>query len=313
MLDAERDRERWLELVYSDRVLIVVDQKKPERYSSSSRPSVMARFLTLLDVRDGNRILEIGTGTGYNAALLCERLGSDRVTTIDIDAELVDAARAALASCGYSPTVVAVDGYLGYEPVAPYDRIIATCAVPRIPPAWRDQLFDGVLVAPLHNNLLVGLRRQPDGSLVGRCDRWGAAFMDLRSSATARHPVNDAGATAQVDRHSIERPPDWMPSRYVRFYAGLIAPGLQFSGSDDIDWLLTAGDGSWATVTAGDAGDYLVSQAGPRRLWDEYTTAAQEWDSMGRPGWDRFGVTVRGDDEQFVWLDSPGSGHRWNL
>jgi protein-L-isoaspartate O-methyltransferase len=316
VLDAVHEPERWLELVYSDRVLIVVDEQEPERYSSSSRPSVMARFLLLLDVREGNRVLEIGTGTGYNAALLCERLGSDKVTTIDIDVELVEDSRATLLSCGYAPTVVAGDGYFGYPPGAPYDRIIATCAVPRIPPAWREQLaIDGLLVVPLHNNLLVGLRRMADGRLEGRCDRWGAAFMELRSSTTVRHPANDAPATSgAVDRRTIERPPDWMPSRYVRFYAGLISPGLQFSGGDEVDWRLTAGDGSWATVIAeAEGGDYVVSHAGPRRLWDEYEAAAQEWVSLGRPRWDRFGVTVLSGDEQFVWLDSPGSDHRWDL
>ena len=316
VLDAAHDRERWLELVYADRVLIVVDEQEPERYSSSSRPSVMVRFLLLLDVREGNTVLEIGTGTGYNAALLCERLGSDKVTTIDIDVELVEDARAALLSCGYAPTVVATDGYLGYPPGAPYDRIIATCAVPRIPPAWREQLaIDGVLVAPLHNNLLVGLRRLADGRLEGRCDRWGAAFMELRSSATAHHPTNHAlAASGDVDRRTIERPPDWMPSRYLRFYAGLISPGLHFSGGDDVDWRLTADDGSWAIVTAdAEGGDYVASQAGPRRLWDEYGAAAQEWVSLGRPRWDRFGVTVLSGDEQFVWLDSPDSDRRWDL
>ena len=117
-----------------------------------------------------------------------------------------------------------------------------------------------------------------------------------------------------VDLRTSERPPDWMPSRYVRFYAGLISPGLHFSGGDEVDWRLTAGEGSWATVAAdAEGGDYVVSQAGPRRLRDEYEAAAQEWTSLGRPRWDRFGVTVLSGDEQFVWLDSPDSDHRWDL
>lgn len=89
-----------------------------ERPSSSSMPSVMARMLEALAVRDGDRVLEIGTGSGYNAALLCERLGSENVTTIDCNAELVGAARQRLAEHGYEPTVVAGDGFFGYAPNA---------------------------------------------------------------------------------------------------------------------------------------------------------------------------------------------------
>jgi len=314
VLEADHERRRWLELVYSDRVLITVDEGD-ERRSSSSRPSVMLRFLRLLDVQDGNTVLEIGTGTGYNAALLCERLGDERVTSIDIDAELVEAAREALAGCGYAPSLAVQDGYYGYPPRAPYDRIIATCSVPRIPSSWRDQLAPGgVLVAPLDNNLLVALHRQADGTLNGRCDRWGAAFMSLRSSETPHPAARQAERPADVDRRVIQRPPDWMPSRYLRFYANLVMPGLHFSGSDEVDWRLTADDGSWARVAPDDEGHgYAVAQAGPRRLWDEYEAAAQEWVSLGYPRWDRFGLTVRPDGSQFIWLDSPDSENRWEL
>jgi hypothetical protein len=103
VVDYRRAPQRWLNLVYSNRLLVIADD--PESLSSSSMPSMMARFLSLLDVQDGNTVLQIGTGSGYNAALLCERLGADRVTSIDVDAGLVEAARVALASCGYAPAL----------------------------------------------------------------------------------------------------------------------------------------------------------------------------------------------------------------
>ncbi len=314
VLDADHDADEWLRLVYSNRVLMVVLKEEPERFSSSSRPSVMTRFLRLLDVQNGNTVLEIGTGTGYNAALLCERVGSDHVTTIDVDAELVDAARAALAACGYTPTVAFADGFYGCQSRAPYDRIIATCAVARIPPAWRDQLGpDGLLVAPLHNNLLVGLRRQPDGSLVGRCDLWGADFMELRSPEAPSPDERPANATEPRSTRTIARPPSWYLSMYLRFFAGLLTPGLRFSGSDgDVDWALTTVDGSWGRVE-GEAGEYRVTQVGEQRPWELYEAAARQWDGLGRPRWDRYGLTVRPDGGQFIWLDSPDSEHRWEL
>ena len=78
--------------------------------SSSSLPALVLTMLEALEVTDGDRVLEIGTGSGYNAVLLCERLGSDRVTSVDIDPELVELARERLAANGYTPALAAVDG-----------------------------------------------------------------------------------------------------------------------------------------------------------------------------------------------------------
>ncbi|MGH3660891.1 MAG: methyltransferase domain-containing protein, partial [Micromonosporaceae bacterium] len=118
--------------------------------SSSSAPSLMAVMLERLDLSDGMTVLEIGVGTGYNAALLCHRLGDHNVTSVDIDLGLVDTAREALARLGRRPTLATADGYHGHLPRAPYHRIIATCAVTHVPPAWIRQLAPGGrIVAPL--------------------------------------------------------------------------------------------------------------------------------------------------------------------
>ncbi|MGH3781669.1 MAG: methyltransferase [Pseudonocardiaceae bacterium] len=79
--------------------------------------------------------MEIGTGTGYNTALLCHRLGDAHVTSIDIDPDPVADAREPLAALRYLPTLLAGDGARGASGNAPYDRIIATCAVSTIPQA----------------------------------------------------------------------------------------------------------------------------------------------------------------------------------
>jgi protein-L-isoaspartate O-methyltransferase len=101
--------------------------------SSSTKPDLMVRMLETLDVHDGHRVLEIGTGTGYNAALLAHRLGDGRVFSIDVGAEFVDLARQRLATAGFHPTLVSGDGVHGLAEHAPYDRIIATCSVPAVP------------------------------------------------------------------------------------------------------------------------------------------------------------------------------------
>ena len=133
------DVQAWLELVYSDTTLITAVADYAERgvqipVSSSSKPDLMVRMLEELDVTDGDRVLEIGTGTGYNAALLSHRLGSQNVFSVDVDPALIAAARSRLARLGYHPTLAAADGAAGMAEHAPYDRIIATCSVLVIPP-----------------------------------------------------------------------------------------------------------------------------------------------------------------------------------
>jgi protein-L-isoaspartate(D-aspartate) O-methyltransferase len=109
-------------------------------------------MLYQLDLAPGQRVLEIGAGTGYNAALIRHIVGdSGQVTSVDIDSELVDKARAHLASAGYPDvTVVCADGAAGCAAHAPYDRIIATVGVSDLAPAWLDQAVPAArIVVPL--------------------------------------------------------------------------------------------------------------------------------------------------------------------
>ena len=127
-----------------------------------SQPYMVARMTELLDVKPGNRILEIGTGSGYQAAVLA-RLGA-RVTTIERHAELANEARATLKSVGVHGVDVRVgDGSQGEPEGAPWDGIIVTAAAPAVPVALREQLAVGArLVIP------VGPRYQQDLVIVQR-------------------------------------------------------------------------------------------------------------------------------------------------
>jgi protein-L-isoaspartate(D-aspartate) O-methyltransferase len=140
-----------LERVYSDEAIATkVAEGRP--VSSSSQPAIMAIMLEQLDLQPGHRVLEIGAGTGYNAALLAHIVGeAGLVVTLDIDRDVVDNARAHLRAAGYERVrVVHADGGFGYPAAAPFDRIILTVGSGEITPAWREQLTpDGRLVLPL--------------------------------------------------------------------------------------------------------------------------------------------------------------------
>ncbi|WP_411076254.1 methyltransferase, FxLD system [Streptomyces sp. cmx-4-7] len=113
--------------------------------SCASQPTVVALMLDQLQAQAGERILELGAGTGYNAALIGHLVGPDgHVTTIDVDEDLVDGARAHLADAGFTNVeALTRDGALGHAEGAPYDRIIATVGAHGIPHAWLEQLAPG--------------------------------------------------------------------------------------------------------------------------------------------------------------------------
>ncbi|WP_329560145.1 methyltransferase, FxLD system [Streptomyces uncialis] len=113
--------------------------------SCASQPGVVALMLDQLDVRPGDRVLELGAGSGYNAALLAHLVGeAGHVTTLDVDDDLVEGARAHLAAAGITNAeAVTRDGALGYAEGAPYDRIIATVGAHGVPHAWLEQLAPG--------------------------------------------------------------------------------------------------------------------------------------------------------------------------
>ncbi|MEX1253061.1 MAG: methyltransferase domain-containing protein [Dehalococcoidia bacterium] len=182
--------EQPLPDVYADRAL-VTKQIDGIGVSSSSQPSIMAVMLEQLELKRGQRVLEIGAGTGYNAALLSQLVGSDgHVTTIDIDDETAKGAEEHLRSAGYEGVqVVTGDGGFAYGQNAPYDRIIATASCWQIPQPWLDQLVEGgVLVMPFRLNgvhVALALRKQGECLVSERTCECG--FMPMRGEFGRLH------------------------------------------------------------------------------------------------------------------------------
>jgi protein-L-isoaspartate(D-aspartate) O-methyltransferase len=126
---------------YRDEAIVTRRNEAGQPISSSSQPAIMAIMLDQLDLAPGHRVLEVGAGTGYNAALISHIVGpSGQVTSVDIDPELVATARAHLADAGFGDVaVVCADGAGGDPERAPYDRVIATVGVADLAPAWLAQ------------------------------------------------------------------------------------------------------------------------------------------------------------------------------
>nr|WP_237405289.1 methyltransferase domain-containing protein [Streptomyces sp. SN-593] len=192
---------RRLAAAYEDRP-IATRVVGGELVSSSSQPSLMALMCQALDVHGGERVLEIGAGTGYNAALLAHRLGPGTVTTIDLEPEITAAARAHLDAYGTeaarSVAVVTGDGALGHPPRAPYDRIMATCELPGVPAAWLEQCVPGGLaLLPLAAGL-VALTVHGPGRAEGRFLPTPAYFVPLRGASGAPAGTPEHGLAVSV-------------------------------------------------------------------------------------------------------------------
>ncbi|WP_410648630.1 methyltransferase domain-containing protein [Amycolatopsis sp. cmx-4-54] len=321
----ESGDDEWLRRVYSPDVLVVqLDDDsglwERARYlgaqpgtptSSSSQPSIMAIMLEELRVADGHRVLEIGTGTGYNTALLCHRLGSGLVYTVDIDPELVDAARKRLAEIGYAPSCVAADGAEGFPAGVLYDRVLCTCSVSSIPPAWLAQTMPGgLIVTTLNRPIGGGLVRIVAGEGAtghGRVLARDGRFMPLRA-----HRFKSSKA--------LEGDVSWRPTRLpmgvltearnrFEFFGGLHLPGVTAARAGQSTTLVHP-DGSWMRHRQR-GNEFEVAEGGPRRLWEIVEAAHEDWLGLGEPGRDRFGLSLDGED-QVIWLDSP-DGRTWPL
>lgn len=316
-----------LELIYSNSVLPTQLNGDDARWDearrdgpiegvptcSSTQPGLMAIMLDALHVADGHRVLEVGAGTGYNAALLAHRLGSPLVTTVDIDAGLVQRAREALSTVGYAVTVAATDGEAGYSANAPYDRIIATCAVPAIPASWLAQTRPGgVILTNLHREigggLLLRLTVDENGAASGYLlDDYGS-FMPLRSCPTPQtSALVRAASQATGDKHETHLPaPLADDGEAWTALAALMLPDvarLDLETADGaVQWLVHP-DGSWAYHHNSTR---TVEQGGPRRLWTEVEDLYSRWAAHGKPGRPHIGVTL-GPAGQQVWLNEPAA------
>jgi protein-L-isoaspartate(D-aspartate) O-methyltransferase len=339
-----------LAIAYADEAVVTHDEDGIPT-SSSSQPSLMARMIERLDVAPGAHVLEIGAGTGYNAALITA-MGA-RVTSVELQPEVADAARSHLAAAGTQAEVVTGDG--AHPPPGPFDRIMVTAGAWELAPALVGALADGgILVAPLRLNAIeavFALRR--DGDRLRGAGALPCGFMPLRGVEAARpwrwRLGGGGGAMADADLGSEGRGNlDRLLAAPSRDPGNLLADVAR--PMDALLWLALGGDpllslslpargGGAAPWTLGldvlpasllvleFAGGY-AEIAGTRLHGGDGALRTMEaslagWRAAGRPRPSALGLTIEPHRDRSVWSlpypDGTGAStmhrgaHRWTL
>ena len=253
-----------LDQVYSDEAIPTKKSTTGETISSSSQPAMMAIMLEQLALQPGHRVLEIGTGTGYNAALIAHIVGSHgQVVTLDLDADLTANAKTHLQSVGLERIhVINQDGVMGYPLVAPYDRIILSVGAWDIAPAWYTQLRPGgrivlpLTITPFEERSIAF--DEINNTLVSRSIE-ACGFMKLRGSYAATSEV----ATCQIG------PEPGLQLQYnakytlepEKIYEWLTGPSQDWDSSVEATWQEIAKPGLWFRLLET---DYGIISASPQ-------------------------------------------------
>ena len=324
-LQRDEDPDAWMALCQSDDPIVTqVDDGRPlggkgmVSSSSSTRPSYMRTMIEALALHRDCSVLEIGLGTGLNAAWIEEIVGPRSVVSIEVDPDVADHARKALAAAGCQVRTVVGDGALGYPEGAPYDRVIATAASHRIPYPWIEQTRPGGrIVVPWSSTFsaggaLLSLTVEPDGTAHGRFDdKISVAFMYLREQRPQHVSWVEDDFDGNYEETTMKAPAPtdaFFEDDEAGFALGVLLPGFtrgrtrNESGPDTLR-LSHSESGSWASCTPG-THEHTIRQHGPRKLWNEFMTGYQWWRRLGLPGRTRFGLTVTPHGQQ-AWIDSP--------
>lgn len=309
-----------LDIIYSHQSLLTSTGKDGCPPSSSSAPTLMARMLEALDLHPGMRVLEIGAGTGYNAALITTITGAP-VVTVEAGATTAQGAAESIRrlELDHQVTVVHGDGYLGEPSAAPYDRIIVTCGVAGLSPHWLDQLIPGGLIlAPIAHGgvhpVLAAIHR--DSIVSAKAALW-ADFMPaagpLRPGELIGHDPADYLPPAPVTRI-----PDASPARTTTAYHDL----WFFLATRDPRITRAYLDGDTLDTTKGACAlhaprrgtawaqtDGSIAAIGESTVADELRFLIYEWIASGQAAFTQFVATFDPTDtEEPLWTPD-----RWTL
>ncbi|MEU4288323.1 rRNA adenine N-6-methyltransferase family protein [Kribbella sp. NPDC026596] len=282
----------YMDTIYSDQALMTQTkpvQGQPDSFvwsSSTSMPSVMADMIEELDIQPGMTVLESGTGTGYNAAILCLLLGDTSVTTVEIDPDLLRAALERLADLGYQPSTTP-------RPRS-YDRILSTHAVDNIPIEWVELGKPGAVILtdlrpPSNTQIGAWAKLTIDGGGRGATGRLMPPRGYFMSARKVPEFADDGQNLPELTLEEHQRRAQLMVTRTTDLAPEVFddpAFSLYFwrrrpevwSWSHDGEISLSAADGTWAQVR-----ETTVSLIGDRDLWAEVEDVHRDWLASGQP------------------------------
>ncbi|MGH3798354.1 MAG: methyltransferase domain-containing protein [Pseudonocardiaceae bacterium] len=323
-VDYHSDPDRWRAAVYGNTTVVTQFDDGATVWpavgwratSSASDPDVVVEMLDCLEVSGGERVLELGTGTGYSTALLAHRIGAAGVTTVEIDPVVAAAAKTALDANDYPVCTVVGDAAAGYPPNAPYDRIIATVAASlgAVPYEWIAQARPGgLLVTPVRTDYvgsgaLVRFAVHADGTATGHpISKVG--FMPLRDQRTPHADPTAIGFDDQDDNAEISATttPPWLVANTVDVRWAISTritpcrwghrPPTPTHPQHQL-WFTDNPTGSWALARYDrSGGPYQIRQHGPRHLWDEIEDTYRWWRDQGEPPLTRWRLSITSDHQ----------------
>jgi protein-L-isoaspartate(D-aspartate) O-methyltransferase len=300
VIEVDPDSPEHLEMIYSDRALVT---RPFPAASSSSQPGLVAMMLEMLELQPGMRVLEIGAGTGYNAALMAE-LVSDHssITTMDIQQDVVEQTRRNLALTGYGAIhVLAQDGFYGYPDHAPYDRIVATVGCSDLSPHWLAQLAsEGFMLIPLAHgdpsNCPLVRVRQERGQVRGRVVGY-SGFMPTRGEF-----ASDLWLPEDKMRKVVDVIKDGEPEAEYPLFQGFeqladLTPRIRGKWGVRLEFLyflaLNAQQtfSCWKGLVLGDEESFVLLGDDSIQLYGEQATPLfhelkriyQSWEALGKP------------------------------
>ena len=319
-----QNTDAWLRVVYANQPVVTAFDEYNTPTSSSSSPDAMALMLEELQLTPGMRVLEIGTGTGYNAALLAHIVGDPHnIFTVEIDAALACRAQRILDQVtGEGITVYSGDGLCGYAPGAPFDRIIATGSYHKVPLDWLDQLQPGgILVMNLRGHLGAcsflkivkdGPERVARGTFLA-----GSDFMELRDAQAPSYRVTDLvtqylgrPTVAQKTFTCVEFNPALLWDHRLEFLLQLSFPEMYFT-SVQVDPMCpclidTASDTMLVFRPGERQNEWLVEIKGQEQLWDKVMQAYSWWIETGGADVNAYHLEIDASGKECVILSSNG-------
>ncbi|MEW1612364.1 MULTISPECIES: methyltransferase domain-containing protein [unclassified Streptomyces] len=299
--------EAWTAEVYPGPYGSTVTQVTDDMPTSSiSCSAIVATMLDSLVLEPGHRVLELGTGSGWNAALLAER--ADEVTSIEVDVELAARARRRVEAADRRARVITGDGDAQLPEGEAFDRVISTYAVDHVPWTWVERTRSGGrIVTPWGHTGCVALTVAEDRASATGWMQAPARFMPSRRSGRLPSPFDRVRAGGRGLPAAFPRPLQTLSRPDVLFALRVLLPDVQIdtrTGGDTQAAWLSDGCSSWAVLEQTSAG-VTARHGGERNLVDEATRAWSAWEERGAPGMYDFGLHLTADTHHVFAGDDP--------